>query len=85
MDIVEVRVAVGELIVVLALVTLVVGAVTVGEKSVDVCTSVTVVDDVSVNHEVDWTVAVVSSVTPSQEVEEYVAVTDVVVEVVSTV
>jgi len=85
MDIVEVRVTVGELIVVLALVTLVVGAVTVGEKSVDVCTSVTVVDDVSVNHEVDWTVAVVSSVTPSQEVEEYVAVTDVVVEVVSTV
>jgi len=70
---------------VLAVVTLVVGTVTVGEKVVDVSVSVTVVGLVSVNHSVDWTVAVVSNVMLSNEVETRVAVTDVVVDVVSTV
>lgn len=59
--------------------------VTVGEKNVDFSVSVTVVDVVSVNHNVDWTVAVVSNVMLSNEVETRVAVTDVVVGVVSTV
>jgi len=71
--------------VVLALITLVVGMVTVGEKIVDVWVSVTVVDTVSENHCIDWTVATVSNTTLSQEVEVYVAVTVVVVEVVSVV
>jgi len=71
--------------VVLAVVTLVAGTVTVGEKMVDVSVSVTVVDFVSVNHNVDCTVAVVSNVMLSSEVETRVAVTDVVVDVVSTV
>ncbi len=70
---------------VLAVVTLVAGTVTVGEKMVDVSVSVTVVDFVSVNHNVDCTVAVVSNVMLSSEVETRVAVTDVVVDVVSTV
>lgn len=71
--------------VVLALITLVVGMVTVGEKIVDVWVSVTVVDMVSENHCIDWTVVTVSNTTLSQEVEVYVAVTVVVVEVVSVV
>jgi len=71
--------------VVLAVATLVAGTVTVGEKMVDVSVSVTVVDFVSVNHNVDCTVAVVSNVMLSSEVETRVAVTDVVVDVVSTV
>lgn len=66
-------------------VTLVVGTATVGERYVDVSMTVTVVDVVSVNHNVDWTVAVVSNVMLSQELETCVAVTDVVVDVVSTV
>lgn len=71
--------------VVLALITLVVGTVTVGEKILDVWISVTVVDTVSENHSTDWTVAIVSNTTLSQEVEVYVAVTVVVVEVISVV
>lgn len=50
--------------------SLVVGTVTVGEKITDVYTSDTVVESVSVSHEVDPTVAVVSNVMLSQEVDE---------------
>ena len=75
----------GECIVVLAPITWVVGMVTVGEKTVEVWIRVTVVDVVSKNQSVDGAVTVVINVTPSQMVDEYVAVTDVVVEVVSRV
>lgn len=69
----------------LAPITWVVGMVTVGEKTVEVWILVTVVDVVSKNQSVDGAVTVVINVTPSQMVDEYVAVTDVVVEVVSSV
>jgi len=83
--VVEVKVTVGEYIVVVMPVVVVVGTVIVGEKTVEVWTVVMVVDVVSENHDIDRTVDVVWSEMLSQEVETYVAVTDVVVDVVSIV
>jgi len=65
-------------------VVIVVGIVIVGEKIVDVWVTVVVADVVSENHDIDTTVLLVCMVMLSQEDETYVAVTDVVVEVVST-
>jgi len=62
----------------------VVGTVTVGEKIVEVCVTVAVVDVVCENNDTDRTVVEVSIVTLSIEVETCVLVIDVVEDVLST-